>query len=58
MSSLSEENKKGLRIIKTVLDIKGQKRFKSVKVGEQNAILDKMSSASFDFRKIDTKLQQ
>lgn len=56
MNVLSEENKKGLRIIKTVLDIKGMKRFKSIKVGETNAILDKMSSASFDFRNIDPKL--
>mmetsp|Transcript_13151 Transcript_13151/g.22261 ORF Transcript_13151/g.22261 Transcript_13151/m.22261 type:complete len:182 (-) Transcript_13151:640-1185(-) len=35
INSLSEQNKKGLRVLKTIIDIRGNKRFKPLQGGSQ-----------------------
>lgn len=38
VNNISEENKKGLRVAKAVIDIKGTRRFKDTLGGGQNAL--------------------
>lgn len=52
VNNISEQNKKGLRVIKTVMDIRGEKRFKKNSMTQDNSKADQdidgLSVKNFD----------
>ncbi len=54
MVDLSEENKKGLRVLKAILDLKGEKRFRRQRNTEIGFVDDKLAAKN-NFRQMNLK---